>query len=71
MNQDFNAPYRVKLVRAEYLLLSDTFNMRNYWKVLEADTEVDVEPAIYESEFQGRRISVHPLAYGPRTVKQP
>ncbi|MGB5755226.1 MAG: hypothetical protein WBN87_20390 [Thermoanaerobaculia bacterium] len=71
MNQDYNAPYRVKLVRAEYLLLSDTFNMRNYWKVLEADTEVDVEPAIYESEFQGRRISVHPLAYGPRTVKQP
>jgi len=63
MNQTFNAPQRVKLVRPDYLLLSDTFAVRDYGRTLEADTQVTVEPAIYESQYEDRRITIHPLTY--------
>ena len=63
MTEKFNAPERVGLVRPDYLVLSDTFAMRTYRDSLEDDTNVGLGPAIYESEYKGRRVSVHPLTY--------
>ena len=63
MNQTFNAPERVKLVRPDFLVLSDTPGMRAYWRALEDDPEVGRGPAIYESHYHSRRVSIHPLKY--------
>ncbi len=71
MNQVFNAPERVKLVRPDYLLLSDTVGMANYPNALEADPKVSLEPAIYDSEYKDRRVSVHPLRYRSGTGAPP
>ncbi len=71
MNEVFNAPNRVKLVKPEYLLLSDTYGMRNYRDALMADAQVHLESAIYESEYKDRKISLHPLKYEPQPTSQP
>jgi hypothetical protein len=63
MNKTFNAPLRARLVRPDYLLVSDTLGMRDYRRSLEADPAVSVGPPIYESEYKGRRIFLHPLSY--------
>ena len=67
MNKTFNAPQRAPLVQPDYLLVSDTLGMRDYRRSLEADPVVSVGLAIYESEYKGRRIFVHPLSYRGET----
>ena len=63
MNKTFNAPPRARLVRPDYLLVSDTLGMRDYRRSLEADPSVTVSPPIYESEYKSRRLFLHPLSY--------
>ena len=71
MNEVFNPPGRVKFVRPDYLLLSDTFGMRNYRDELESDATISVGPSIYESEYKDQQISVHRLTYGVQPERAP
>ncbi len=66
MNRSFNRPSHLPLLRADFLVFSNTTEMEEMPRLIEATEGVRLLPPIYASTYAERDIVLHPLIYDDR-----